>query len=410
MKKFIFFVAAIFVCIFFCSYSNLQNNKSDLTIIKFSTWGSKSETNILKDIIKDFEDDNPKIKIEFIHIPQNYFQKIHLLFASNLEPDVIFINNQYIPIYIKANLLENLTPYFQETKEVFFDSALESFTYNKEIYAIPRDISNLVIYCNKNIFQAENILFPQHLENLEELKELAQKLTNNKHFGINTEETNIYWLNFLASNGTGAISDDRKKIIINSQKSIETLNLYSDFINKYHISPSKAEIGSMTTAQMFVNQKLAMYIGGRWMVPKFRETIIFNWDVIPFPFTKNSKLYIDASGWAVAKNSKNKTEAIKFVKYLSSKSAAEKFAQSGLIIPARKDAALSKFFLDDKKAPKNNMAFIETIQNSKPTPVNENFFEINDILNDKMLLILNGKKNAKDVFDKKTIEKLEHLI
>jgi multiple sugar transport system substrate-binding protein len=53
-------------------------------------------------MLNDFETKNPDLKVEFIHVPQNYFQKLHLLFASNLAPDVIFINNLYSPIYIKA--------------------------------------------------------------------------------------------------------------------------------------------------------------------------------------------------------------------------------------------------------------------------------------------------------------------
>ena len=64
-------------------------------VIQFASWGSKSEVEIIKPILKDFEKENPSIKIDFMHIPQNYFQKIHLLFASNTAPDVIFINNHY---------------------------------------------------------------------------------------------------------------------------------------------------------------------------------------------------------------------------------------------------------------------------------------------------------------------------
>ena len=83
--------------------------KDNRTTIEFASWGSKSEIDILKPILTDFEKENPNIKVNFMHIPQNYFQKIHLLFASNTAPDVIFINNLYLPIYANANLLEELT-------------------------------------------------------------------------------------------------------------------------------------------------------------------------------------------------------------------------------------------------------------------------------------------------------------
>ena len=311
MKKFlvIILIFTAFVCILNIKKYNTKDE------IHFASWGSQSETKILKEIITDFEHET-NIKVDFIHIPQNYFQKIHLLFASNLEPDVIFMNNHFIKMYIKANLLEDLTPYFKNEKKLFYNEAVKCFEQDNKLYAIPRDISNIVVYINKDIFKRYGINPKTEIKNISELKQLAQKLTTKNFYGINTEEDPLFWLNFLASNGGGALSDDAKNVIINQSKSIEALNLYADFSNKYHISPTKAEIGSMTTAQMFINKKLAMYMGGRWMVPKFRELIDFDWDIIAFPSNELNKTYIDSSGWALAKNSKNKENAIKFIRYL----------------------------------------------------------------------------------------------
>ena len=81
---------------FMFSACSVQKNIETIT---FSSWGSVTETQIINGLIKEFENKNPDIKINFIHIPQNYFQKIHLLFASSTSPDVIFINNLYLPVY-----------------------------------------------------------------------------------------------------------------------------------------------------------------------------------------------------------------------------------------------------------------------------------------------------------------------
>lgn len=86
---------------------------------------------------------------------------------------------------------------------------------------------------------------------------------------------------------------------------------------------------------------------------------------------------LDASGWAISKDSKHKNEARRLIKYLSSKENLEKFAQSGLIVPARKDAANSKYFLDNQK-PRNAKIFLDIIETSKPTPVNVNYNEVLD--------------------------------
>ena len=76
------------------------SKKTSQEILTFTSWGSITEVKVLNKIIKDFEQENPNIKINFIHTPENYFQKLHLLFASNTAPDVIFINNLYLPLYV----------------------------------------------------------------------------------------------------------------------------------------------------------------------------------------------------------------------------------------------------------------------------------------------------------------------
>ena len=105
MKKFVLFSILILVCITAVLWPIFYPCNEAKTTIKFSSWGSQTETALLIPLIKQFESENPDIKVEFIHIPQNYFQKLHLLFASNLAPDVVFINNHYAPKYIKKTTL-----------------------------------------------------------------------------------------------------------------------------------------------------------------------------------------------------------------------------------------------------------------------------------------------------------------
>lgn len=407
MKKILFFIFISILSFVVLFFPAVMPQKSDKLV--FSSWGSQSEVEILKDLISDFEK-NSGIKVEFLHIPQNYFQKLHLLFASKTEPDVIFINNHYSKMYINAELLENLTPYFTNDFNNYFDVALGCFSQNGNIYAIPRDLSNLVLYVNKDIFKKNNVEYKRKIESLGELVEIAQKLTSENNFGINFEDGQIYWLYYLAANGGSILSDDLSSFTLNSKESISALNLYSDFVNKYHIAPSKSDIGSMTTAQMFMNGKIAMYLSGRWLTPVFRENITFDWDIIEFPSSLENKVYVDSSGWAVSKNSKKKNEAVKFIKYLSATNSITKFTQTGLILPARIDIAKEFFVRSSISKPENEDIFIEMLRYSKPTPVNVNYQKISDILKEKTEIIFYGFAEAGNVINEKVAKKIERLL
>ncbi len=343
--------------------------------IVFSSWGSVSEVKVLKDVIAAFEKENKNIKVKFLHVPQNYFQKLHLLFASNTPPDVIFINNHYIPLY--SSKLEDLTSVVPD-KNVYFRQALEGLSYDGKIYAVPRDISCQVFYINSDMFQKHQIPIPDNSWILEDLLQISKELTGSGVWGVGYED-DIYWaLPYITAFGGGILTDDLKSVIIDLPQSQAGIRFYKDLRSKYKVAPETSDIGSSTAAQMFLDKKIAIYLSGRWMYPKISEKANFNWQVMPFP---SESILCDVSGWAVAKDSKHKEAAFRFIKYLSSKENIESMTKTGLIVPARTDASR---LLNSKEH--NERVFLEVIKTSKKTPVNKDYKKLLDEINRKFIL------------------------
>lgn len=334
LKKLLILIAIPFLM---CSCTATKNVEE----ITFSSWGSVTEVKILSQVIKNFEAENPEIRVNFIHIPQNYFQKIHLLFASNLAPDVIFVNNLYLPIY--ANKLLPLDKVI--TKSDFYPESLKAMSIDGKLLAVPRDISTLAFYRNKN-------LISQTPRNLNELLEVVK---NVKPFGISYERDMYFMLPYILT---------FKEDIYFPQKS---LAYYKNL--EGHYAPAPSQVGSSTLAQMFLDGKIGLYLSGRWMYPKISEKANFDWDVITFPGT----VPLDASGWAVSKATKHKEAAEKFVKYLSSKKNIEFFNSTGLIVPARKDVEV------------DNVVFVDAIKKSQVIKTNRDYKKITDKMNRELL-------------------------
>lgn len=346
------FILIIFVCFLLTGCDSKSEEE-----ISFASWGSITEVKIIKKLIEEFEAENPDIKINFIHIPQNYFQKLHLLFASNTAPDVIFINNLYLPIY--ESKLEDLSDTFDSTD--FYSQSLDGLSYNGRILAIPRDISSLVLYLNLDL-----VKMPDENWTLEELLAELNNFANKEVFGISFEE-DIYWLTPYISYFDEILFDCPK-----------AQNFYLDLRDKYKVAPVKSQTGSSTLAQMFLNKKIAMYLSGRWMYPIISEKADFNWAVINFPYG-NGKQYLDTSGWAISNQSKNKEASKKFIKYLSGEKSSEYFLESNLIIPARKDTAKKLYNKEH-----NEKIFIDTIFHSKANIVNKDYKKLSDEFNNRV--------------------------
>lgn len=309
-------------------------------VITFSSWGSVTEVEILSKIIKEYEKENPEIKINFTHIPQNYFQKIHLLFASNQAPDVIFINNLYLPLYIKK--LEPLNEVIDIRD--FNSESIEAMSLDGKLFAVPRDISTLVFYRNKNLIKTT----PHNLD------ELIPAIKNVKPYGISCERDIYFMLPYVLT-----MNDD----LLNPQKSAE---FYKSLEGKY--APTASQVGSLTLAQMFLQGKIGLYLSGRWMYPKIKESANFDWDIIPFCGT----VPLDTSGWAIAKDSKHKKQAEKFLQFLSSKKNIEYFNATGLIVPARNDVEI------------DDAAFKKSAESSKSIAYSRDYKKIADRLNKKL--------------------------
>ena len=331
-------------------------SKPNVEEINFSSWGSVTEVEILKKVIQNFEQENPSIKVNFMHIPQNYFQKMHLLFASKTQPDVIFINNIYLPLY--RNYLEPLDSIID--KKDFYPQAIDSMTIDNKLLAIPRDVSNFVFYVNSDIVQNY-----ENVRSLEDLILKSKSIQEQNVFGLSYEEDFLFvlpYITYFGENLTEAFEPQNSK----------ALQYYKKLRDEYSIAPTKAQIGSSTLAQMFLDDKIAFYLSGRWMFPKISEKADFNCEVIQFPNGVNM-LPWDSSGWALSKGSKHKESAVKLIKYLSNEKTLQYFAETGLVVPAR--IKTSQLLNNEEH---NEKIFIEIIQKSKPLQIPVNYKKIAD--------------------------------
>lgn len=391
MKK---FLVGLLICGFLAAaVSSVPKNTDNRTVLKVSAWGSRTEYDLMKSHIAEFEALNPDVRVEFIHVPENYFRKIHLLFAAKTPPDVIFVNNTRIPLYVEAGLLEPLDEVVD--KKLFFKSAIDSFTFENRLYAVPRDVSGLVLFCNKDIFKSKKVPVPDKKTSLEDFRKIAKRLSTQGSFALNRETDPMFWLTFSNSLG-GKILDENGELTINSSALTDGLQLYVDMANIDRSVPQAPEMSGMTSAQMFLEGKIAMLLSGRWMVPILRRNARFDWDVTEFPNPSNYPALVDSSGWAVAKSSPRKALAFKFIKFSVSKESD--FAKTGLITPALVSAANSGDFSAPGMPPKNAEIFVSMLENSAPTPVNAKYSKIVDLTVKTSEPVFSGKKSAADAF------------
>jgi raffinose/stachyose/melibiose transport system substrate-binding protein len=122
--------------------------------------------------VKRFEAANPDYQVNItVTANDSYKQKIAVAIASGQIPDVFMswtggTTNEYI----KADLLADLTPYFNanDYKAKFLDAGLAQATVNGKIYGFPCENAAIEgIWYNKDLFARYNLKVPTTIKELE---------------------------------------------------------------------------------------------------------------------------------------------------------------------------------------------------------------------------------------------------
>lgn len=349
--------------------------------ITFSTWGSLDEIETLKPLLARFEREHPDVRVELLHVPDEYPHKVRLMAAAGKMPDVLFLENQTLPGFAAKGVLRDLGPFLVRDGSLkaadFYPQTLAALTWKGTLHAIPRDLSNLVIFYNQDLFDQAAVPYPAPGWTYGDMVAKAKRLSHgDERFGIGFAPYPIYWLPYLWSDGVDVFSPDLARCTLLDPPVLASLRRYHDLRWKHRAAPTEAQVGNARMSQLFAQGKLAMMVGGRWVVPGFRKKVAFRWDVAPFPRGRaGSVVDADASGWAISKACRKPEKAWELIRFLAGKEACTAFSASGLIVPARPDVARSQAFLGGG-APKSSQVFLDVIPASRPTLTTPSYDEI----------------------------------
>lgn len=382
--------------------------------ITFSTWGSLDEIETLKPLLARFEREHPDVRVELLHIPDEYPHKVRLMAAAGKMPDVLFLENQTLPGFAARKVLRDLGPFLAQGPALraadFYPQTLAALTWRGTLYAIPRDLSNLVIFYNQDLFDRAGVPYPAagwtYADMVAKAKAIAQ---GDERFGVGFAPYPLYWLPYLWSDGVDVFSPDLSRCTLLDPPVLASLRRYHDLRWRHRVAPTEAQVGNARMSQLFAQGKLAMMVGGRWVVPGFRKKVAFRWDVAPFPRgLAGSVVDADASGWAISKACARPDQAWKLIRFLAGKDACAAFAASGLIVPARPDVARSEAFLGGAP-PRSSRVFLDVIPESRPTLTTPSYDEIVYELIDGLGPAWNGEAGLEETL-KPVVARIDALL
>jgi multiple sugar transport system substrate-binding protein len=337
-----------------------KNPSGEQVALTFSCWGGELDVKTYQEradlLQKKFSDMN----LEVMNLPSDgYDTKVQTMLASNEAPDIIQIaesSNSYASkgIFTDVGKLAEDSGLDLDKR---FGGATESYIWQDKLYAIPDRGGAMVLYYNRDMFDAAGVEYPTKNWTWKEFLNAAQTLTITGDDGVISQYGFAaggwwpWWMSFMYQNGGRILDEKMENVIVNSPENIEAINFYTDLVHKYKVAPTADDYSRFGLKDgqpdpLFAQGHTAMCMTGYWNIGSLSSVEDINWDIAPLWKNKESATFAFGSGLAIPEDCKTKEDAFKAIEFLTSEEGQKPIVTNNQDAPANIDLLRSDLFLN----------------------------------------------------------------
>jgi len=321
-----------------------------------------------------FHKDYPDVAVTIEEVPGDFHQKLQVEIAGGNIPDAAFECDCTLGPDVQAGAVEALDSYLAKGKvssDQFWPIAFYASTYANKKWGMPYDGGSVVLYYNKDLFQAAQVpnLDPTTPAKWDDILTMAKKLTldfDGKHSGdagfnpakikqYGLDPSRGYWQVYVWAFGGEVITKDGQAPL-DSAEAADGLQFLADLGAKHNVSPAPQFTQSSPIS--FNTGNVAMVYDGVWSSVRYRQNK-FAWDVAPFPQQKAQV----STGWysplSLMAGAKNKDAAWEWIYYCTSEPGQKIVSGLGQDVPTIQALANSNAFLNPSVPPQHKQVFLD---------------------------------------------------
>jgi multiple sugar transport system substrate-binding protein len=376
--------------------------------VRFLAFGDPPELDAFRTMIDAFEEEVPEIDVELVEASDrdDLIARLSTSIAGGSPPDLFLMNYRFYGQFAAKGALEPLARYVEESDELdlddFYPQAIEAFRWNGEVTCLPQNISSLVVYYNRDLFERFGVPEPTDDMAWSQFVYRAQQLTRDADgnvvrgadpdlppqpnavpaaiYGLGVEPTIIRFAPFVWSN-RGELVDDAEsptRFTLDLPASTSALEQFFQLRTLHGVVPPDVEVEAEDDETRFLNGRMAMLLESRRLVPAMREAADFEWDVAALPTLQDHASILHSDAYCMTKGSDAKDAAWRFVAYALGPEGAAVIAETGRTVPSLRDVAESEAFLDPDQRPANAKVWLDAIPAIRSVPTVSTWPEIED--------------------------------
>lgn len=346
---------------------------AEKTKLKVISWWDITKATSLQKLKAKFEELNPDMELEFTQIGSGYADKVLTIIAGGGDvPDVMMLAMDQVPRFANAGAIMDLSKYASDKyKANLYPLVLNALTFDGKLYAVARDVTTMVMFINKKMFDDAKEPLPKEGWTVNDFLETAKRLTKFDKDGkpvqwgyYNKKYADTIYDWFLLHGGDYA-SPDGKKSMMGTPESKEAMQFIHDLIYKYKVMPTDAEaaqFGKSGTAPV-VAGKVAMTIGGLATSFDFdTATPPVEYAIAPLPVGKKKITHAFVNTWCIPKGAKNPELSWRVLEFFSGKEGQQIVLDEKMGLPGSKEVGTEKFVAEHP----GNKYLVESLEYAVP--------------------------------------------
>jgi multiple sugar transport system substrate-binding protein len=355
--------------------SGCQPDDSPQTVIDF--WAIGSEGEQVEELIRDFERENPTLRVRLQQIPWlAAHEKLLTAFAGDATPDVCQLGNTWIPEFATLGALEPLDERIAKSTVIepndYFPGVWETNRMPDHVYGVPWYADTRLLFYRRDLLEQAGWPRPPQTWSewklaMQQVKERAGPDRYALLIPMNEwEQPTIFGLQTQSE----MLRDDSRYGNFESPEFRRAFEFYvSLFSNGWAPPLQNTEVSNVW--EEFARGYFAMYVTGPWNIGEFRRRLPAElqdqWATAPLPRPDSAEHSVSQAGGCglvLFRRSQNKEAAWRLVEFLSRPESLVRFYELTGNLPPRESAWQQGRLAEDERM----RAFHEQLEHAAPLP------------------------------------------
>ena len=311
--------------------NEINTQSSGLVVLWHPYQTGSPEKAALDKITSDISATYPNLELRNLEVPASEIVRDYQIdFLAGMGPDLVIMNNDLLGSLARAELVSALQPEALDSQVDYFQQTVEGLQVDGSLYGVPKSYTSVILYYRKSMLDSP----PKTTE------ELIQLVRGGKPLATVLSPYHLYgWMGAFG----GVLLDENNRCIADQGGWAQALNYLVELnsAGAFFLEDQQA------ADQMFLNGEAAMLADGSWQLNKYAELLGGDLGAAALPRgpAASSTPLVGVEGVFINPNTQNKDAASDVARYLTSSVSMREFADTGRLLPARKEVAITDEYL-----------------------------------------------------------------